>query len=546
MRANVHRNTWRDWKGDLVLPPFFGYPLPRTKVPAELASEAALLNHLGLSTKELKKIWWFREKMYNHFNIAKGNGKIRVISAPDVRLKYLQRQLAPLLASMYRVRNPVHGFVPAKSVKTNAQAHLRRRFLLNMDLKDFFPSITEKRISGVLASLGVDHQAASIIARLCCCSGRLPQGAPTSPVLSNMVCFKLDKELMALAKNARCIYTRYADDITFSSHQPMTALFVGPLPSSGHFSVDLLGLTLLGTVSQNGFAVNPEKAHYADRHSRRMVTGLKVNEFVNVDRRYVRNIRATLYSVETLGLKEAQEKFETKHKGIADLAQHLKGKISWLGHIRGQADPVFRAIANRFNKSFSEQPIALAATGSEVRDRAVWVVEHYEGEMSQGSAFFLKDVGLVTAAHCVSTANEIEIYHPSKQSNKFKVSVHRVHAVRDVALLKHSIPATEYFELERSTQSVATGDELTALGYPSFGPGDGINVRSGKVTSLPVKHAVKHIEVEQQLAQGMSGGPVVDADGAVLGVVHKGGPDEARNLAVNIDELYAWLAEPKS
>lgn len=137
-------------------PAFFGTPTTSIPIPAELTSEASLLTHLGVSVKELKKIWWFRGRMYHRFEIAKGGGRSRVINAPDNRLKYLQRQIAPLLDQLYRVRNPVHGFVAGKSVKTNALAHLRKRFVLDVDLKDFFPSITENRIVGVLTSVGID------------------------------------------------------------------------------------------------------------------------------------------------------------------------------------------------------------------------------------------------------------------------------------------------------------------------------------------------------------------------------------------------------
>ena len=196
---------------------FLGNPAFRVPVLPELASEAALLAYLGLSTNELDKIRWFRGRMYRQFEITKGKGKARIIDAPDERLKYLQRQIASKLNQLYRVRNPVHCFVPEKSVKTNALAHLRKRFVLNIDLRAFFPSITERRIIGVLESLGVESRAAAIIATLCCHKAHLPQGAPTSPVISNMICFRLDKELLAFAKGARCIYTRYADDITFSN-----------------------------------------------------------------------------------------------------------------------------------------------------------------------------------------------------------------------------------------------------------------------------------------------------------------------------------------
>ncbi|WP_292686939.1 reverse transcriptase family protein [Novosphingobium sp.] len=282
--------------------------LPSPQSP-ELGDEASLLAHLGLSPKELKKIWWYRERMYAQFSIAKGGGKVRHITAPDKRLKILQSKLAPLLDQLYRVRNPVHGFVPARSVKTNAAAHGRRRFVVNLDLKDFFPTITENRITGLLRSLGVNDRVAEIIARLCCFNSHLPQGAPSSPVLSNMICFRLDSELLRAAKAARSIYTRYADDITFSSYQPPSPLFEGALPPVGRFSPDTLAPSLRETFKSNGFAVNPDKAHYADRNSRRVVTGVKINAGLNVDRRYVRQIRALLHSVEKLGLEDAQQRY---------------------------------------------------------------------------------------------------------------------------------------------------------------------------------------------------------------------------------------------
>jgi S1-C subfamily serine protease len=479
--------------------------------------------------------------MYRSFNVAKGEHKTRTIHAPNGRLKYLQRQLLPLLNQLYEVRNPVHGFVVDRSVKTNALAHLRKRFVLNLDLKDFFPSITQRRIVGVLKSLGIDSSVASVIGYLCCVSGQLPQGAPTSPVLSNMICFRLDRQLLAFAKGARCIYTRYADDITFSSHQPMTVLFQGPLPPAGHFAPDLLTPAFQSIFAANGFAINPAKAHYADQHSRRMVTGLKVNELLNVDRLYVRNIRAALHSIEVIGEAAAQQKFE-ELGGAGSLAAHLLGKISWLRHIRGQTDPVFRSIAVRFNKALPSLKIEVTPTKAEIRDRSVWIVEHFEGDMAQGSAFFLRGVGLVTAAHCVMGASEIEVYHPSKPANKFKATVLRIDEHRDLAVLAHSIPETEYLELERSTQAVTVGAVLTAVGYPSFGPGDWLNVRDGKVSSLPAKHGVQFIEVQQKLSQGMSGGPLLDESDAVVGIVHKGGPSEPRDFAIHIEVLNVWLA----
>lgn len=521
---------------------FFGVDY-RVVIPPELASEAALLAYLGMSPAELKKIWWYRSRMYQHFEIAKGKDKTRIISAPDTRLKFVQRKIATLLNVIYKRRNPVHGFVNDRSVKTNALSHINSKFVLNIDIKSFFPSITENRVRGVLSALGVDDRAATVLARICCNNGRLPQGAPSSPVLSNMICFRLDRELLAIAKDARCIYTRYADDITFSSYQPLSLLFEGAVPPSGAIAPDLLAAKLRTAFETNGFTINPEKAHYADRHSRRTVTGLKVNESLNVDRKFVRNIRAALYTVEKDGEAAAQAIFKEKYGGTAGIAAHLHGKIAWLGNIKGQSDPVFRSIVKRFNRCFPNRVIKIEPTKVEMRDRSVWIIEDLEGGISQGSAFFLKDVGLVTAAHCVQGVDDFVVYHPTKPSNKFKVTVAKRCSDRDLAILEHDIPDNEYYQMDRSNHVVSTGDEVTAIGYPEFAPGDKINVRPGNVSSLPIKSAVQMIEVTQKLAQGMSGGPVIDGDHRVVGVVHRGGPTEARDFAIHIKVLNEWIAE---
>lgn len=520
---------------------FFGEPI-RIDLPNEFATEASLLAYLDVSTAELKKIWFYRHRMYQHFSIAKRPDKVRLISAPDRRLKMLQRKIADKLASIYKPRRPVHGFVRERSIRSNADAHLRRRHVVNLDIKDFFPTITERRVGGLLRALGINGRVADIISRICCNNGHLPQGAPSSPVISNMICFRLDKALMTIAKEARCVYTRYADDITFSSHQPPTTLFEAALPPSGRFSPELLSPRLLTAFLFNGFTVNPEKAHYADRNSRRIVTGLKVNELLNVDRRYVRNIRAALHSVEKFGEAEADRLFREKYRGQTALGAHLQGKISFLTFIKGRSDPVVRGITLRFNRCFPSIELKVDPTAAEIRDRAVWIIDN-NSTIEQGSAFFLEGIGLLTAAHCVLNTNEVDVYHPSKPANKFVARVRKISEARDLALLEHDIPATEYYELRRSKRVVARRDQLTAIGYPGYGPGDRINERIGSVSSLTTKNARELIEVTQLLTPGMSGGPLVDGDGGVVGIVHKGGPGEGRNFAINIRMLDGFLNE---
>ncbi len=116
----------------------FGQPI-RITIPAEFANEAALLAYLGLGAAELRKIWYYRGRMYQHFSIAKGQNKVRMISAPDKRLKFLQRKLADKLTELYRPRNPVHGFVAERSIKTNALSHLQPALRRQYRPQGFFP-----------------------------------------------------------------------------------------------------------------------------------------------------------------------------------------------------------------------------------------------------------------------------------------------------------------------------------------------------------------------------------------------------------------------
>ena len=149
----------------------------------------------------------------------------------------------------------------------------------------------------------------------------------------------------------------------------------------------------------------------------------------------------------------------------------------------------------------------------------------------------------MTAAHCVEGVNEVEVLHPSKHANTFKATVRKRDEHRDLAILDHQIPATEYFELDPISHAIAAGDSMTAVGYPDWAPGDPLNIRPGTISALTIKSKVELIEVTQKLAQGMSGGPILDANDAVAGIIYKGGPDEGRDFAIHIEVLKDWLKE---
>ncbi|MER8376264.1 retron Ec67 family RNA-directed DNA polymerase/endonuclease [Mesorhizobium sp. M1406] len=250
-------------------------------------------------------------KKYSEFEIPKRGGGTRKIKAPEPRLKVLQRRLANLLylclADIDKEgapRRPLsHGFTPSLSIVTNASAHKRRRYVLNLDLKDFFPSINFGRLRGMLMKdkrFELHPKVATVVAQIACHDNSLPQGSPCSPVLSNIVGHLLDIRLVRLAKKHKCTYSRYADDITFSTNQ---ANFPADLaaPTPGTNGLWSLGSELVTAIGKAGFEINGAKTRMQVRGSRQLTTGLVVNEKVNIRSEYYREARAMSASLFSAG-----------------------------------------------------------------------------------------------------------------------------------------------------------------------------------------------------------------------------------------------------
>ncbi len=160
------------------------------------------------------------QRRYKTFTLRGRAGKIRTIEAPIKPLKLLQTRLASALASSYRPPQRVHGYVPERSIVTNARRHVRQEWVLRLDLENFFPTINFGRVRGLFlkAPYSCSPVVATLLAQICTHNNRLPQGAPTSPLISNLICRRLDRELSSLAKSERCYYTRYCDDLVFSTN----------------------------------------------------------------------------------------------------------------------------------------------------------------------------------------------------------------------------------------------------------------------------------------------------------------------------------------
>ena len=286
------------------------------------------------------------DALYKTFQIPKKSGKPRTITAPNASLKAIQRCLALLLQEAYQPSISVNGFVPGRSIVSNASVHADKKFVLNLDLENFFPSISFGRVIAVLQlnPIAAQPKVAYYITQLACHNGSLPQGAPTSPVISNLICQRLDRRIESLVKSHQVAYTRYADDLTLSSDQPFENGLLNHLDQ---------------IIQDEGFTVNMEKVRLQLKNNRQEVTGLTVNEKVNVPRKYLREVRAMLHNWETLGYEAAQQKFLSsyttrisvkKKKGQPQLRNVVGGKINYLKMVRGGEDTLYLKFKEQYGK----------------------------------------------------------------------------------------------------------------------------------------------------------------------------------------------------
>jgi hypothetical protein len=261
---------------------------------------------LNFSAKTLTSIIYgiSEENRYSKFEIPKKNGEKRVIFAPTPKLKMVQKKLLRLLEACESEINdgkfsPAHGFKKEKSIFTNAKIHRNRKIVINLDIKDFFPSINFGRIKGFFISnknYKISPEVSQIIAHICCHKGHLPQGAPTSPIISNIICHILDINMLHLAKKYRFEYSRYADDITLSTN-------IETLPKgivhchSGDGKNWVVGSEILKIFKKTGFEINHQKTRVQFRNSRQEVTGLSVNKIVNVRIDYRKKARAMFHNL---------------------------------------------------------------------------------------------------------------------------------------------------------------------------------------------------------------------------------------------------------
>ena len=266
----------------------------------EIKTKEELAQFLSISLEDLHKILYIDtpDSYYITFSIPKKSGDFRIINAPTGLLKSIQHKLyleilryQENLRKQNNLRNIIsHGFEPGKSIMTNALVHKNKRYVFNIDLQDFFDQFHFGRVKGYFEKnkyFLLPTEVSTVIAQLACYHSVLPQGAPTSPIITNLICQVLDQRILKLAKKHKLDYTRYADDLTFSTNDK-------------HFleSKEIFYNSLSKIIENAGFSINHDKTRLQDKDSRQIVTGLVVNDKVNINRHYYKETRAmanTLY-----------------------------------------------------------------------------------------------------------------------------------------------------------------------------------------------------------------------------------------------------------
>ena len=326
--------------------------LPVLATPGDLAAQLQL---------EVPQLRWLcfhseasRSTHYRQFRVPKRSGGERILASPKPNLRAAQRWVLDEILNRVPLESAAHGFVSGRSTATCARPHCAQDVVINLDLEDFFPTITFGRVRGLFESFGYSPAASTLLALLCTESPRrqvtyagtayhvaigprcLPQGACTSPALSNLICRRLDRRLQGLSAKSGYRYTRYADDLTIS------------LPKGHRDDVPMLLARVRHIVQEEGFVVHPTKGRVQRPGGRQTVTGIVVNHptKISLPRRERRLLRAILHNAKKTGLP-AQNR-----NGHPDFAAHLRGKIAYLAMIDpAAARPLRQQLDQLENKS---------------------------------------------------------------------------------------------------------------------------------------------------------------------------------------------------
>lgn len=523
----------------------------------EVDSVDDLCSILNISKGYLNYILFVKEKNYITFEIPKKNGGVRKISAPTTELKVIQQRLATLLYNCYDFLDVQHGFIKNRSCVTNASQHVGKRFVLNIDLENFFDTIHFGRVCGMFMGkpFNFNRHLATFLAKIVCDDGKLPQGAPTSPIISNIICYQMDKELEHLSKKNRCIYSRYADDITISTNSDKFPLQIAYKQSNEIVLSNRLIEIINGGYS-TGFKVNNAKTKLSKNMLRQEVTGVIVNTKLNLNKKYIKEVRAMLDSIKKHGfIITAQKNFKnlqfvTEKDAKYKMFNFLQGKLNYLKMVRNYNDKVFLKYAKEFNELFNVELFdvdSILEIQQYTEDRCF--VLQSEAEDSQGTAFLIKNNILYTSTHILINKTTVKDFIYDENDNQYlrqfpiipndgklpffylknkaskcflNFKLDENNYKTDILCIKDINFNSKFFKV--SKDKLKMGDTVYLVGYPGFVDFDrtSISIIETKIIGKGTFLGREFLVTKDSPRHGMSGGPVLNKKREVVGIVYAG------------------------
>ena len=431
-----------------------------------------------------------------------------------------------------------------RNIVDNAKRHTKKQEILNIDLKDFFTQFHFGRVRGMLMAkpYNLGKEAATTIAQIACHNGILPQGAPTSPILTNMLCVPLDNSLMLFAKKHGLTYTRYADDLTFSSYK--ACLFEEIV-----FKADgklILCEELQKIFEKHNIIVNKNKITLRNRFTRQETTGIIVNRYPNVKREYYKQLRAILYNCGVVGVYNTAKKYidlglchnskiieckdnpEREELIVNWFKMVIKGKIAFIKQVKGQEHPSFYVLASKANEVFKEELFDLSyfdKLNSILRNNMFIVQERSSDNIRQGSAFYVSNVGVFTSYHVTENNAFFNLYSSTGQKTNYIIS-NELNLKSDNDEIDYSlfnIKVNGAIDLNIGDSSTLTiGDSVTIAGFPDYKIGDSITTQTCQIVSISTLFGAPFYKVSGRIIHGASGGIVLNSRCEVVGIF-KGG-----------------------
>ena len=498
-----------------------------------------------------------RRAAYRKFTIPKRGEGTRTIRAPVRGLYEIQRAILDKILTPSNIQNRhcVYSYTPERGALEMAARHISREFVVRLDIENFFGNISFPRVLGALQAfpLKLPRNFAVVIAQLCTYENELPQGAPTSPALSNLISRRMDGELIGFAKEHGFRYSRYSDDLIFSANTRRKLSFLVVRDDQSNFFVSAEPVRRI--VEKNSFKLNEMKTRVSFRTNKQLVVGAVCNKKVNVDRKYIRQIRTLLH----LASKSPDDALSAYHRWSgrsrsANISAVLRGKIEYLRLVKGSADSVVVSLAEWFNSIYPDEtplkinqiPLKIQETVNE-KHVFVCISKHRNygnsrfGETDEamlyktGSCFFLEEIGLITCFH--NLYHDFVVFDAKNRLFETKI-VYAKHCdpVLDIAVLDEQSVLPGLYKTLKAEQvrPVNRGDRVTVFGYPNYVSGDSLSRKFGRITQSPQRFGTTLYAVDINIQEGESGGPVLNDRGRVIGIVRSRGNE---NFVIPISNL---------